>query len=879
MTPRSLVTPAGESEQAPAQVLPVFTTNVTNESAKSELTEELQGYRFITSGQYSQSHYIVRGENGWNTVLTDPGNATVSKLEGAYSGDGKLMYTAAANMLESVDTPLGGNKNPILFAWDDTKDEPKLDSNGNPYYDMADWDPQYVNNLLYSFTDPAPIFINDTPLGDFIPVADVDATAPQGYNVAQLNNYLGSLNANDTVIVGVREQEQTTAEIKNLESQGLSNRYTYSSASDDSLTLELETVNPTDTGTIPATDNLRAMTAQDDEEDTASGADTSESANSMSEMNVDMGVELPTLEFAVSDYITVIMDGYEVGFSIGVPLFQVEAKTEAYTADMTGNARKYKAEMSGPIAQNADALSKIKDSFTNPKSLLQDDAWEDIQYTKSMAGPGERSIRAGAVEAALAFNVTILFKYNQLDNEFMFSQAMFAVSASVQYKFTARLTVCPILYAYFVIGLEVEAAGGVIVDRITELYPEDKTINFDDNTTSTTGTWTVDKSDTTAYKGDKLVGKEGSTISVPIESDTVQITFSGKLGVKNAAGFVGFEGGYITSDGSEPVVVKTGSSVTGSGNGTLELIALEDGTAIDKLEQVKAIRNDTYFSGIQLSPSLFLEVGVGIGVEVLKAEIYFKASIGCSMSFATRVEDEENGGYKTEDFSFDSMTFRAGIGVRVVLLLFSFELDVIQFGIDYRAEYDYDKAGETGETSPEGFNEKGWKFCWYAGNGMEEFSADSDDDGFPGVKIFVPANTYYAQQIFGPEDGNSILEQLEEYAYDPTDPNAPFQISGYSSSGDAFKLSENLATGTDYQLVTVGQDNYLLYTVARELSADESTVDSNMLVMSQIVNTGDKVGLYKPGTSETGYIIVDGDGTGDLDFSAWQIKTQFMPHG
>ena len=88
-----------------------------------------------------------------------------------------------------------------------------------------------------------------------------------------------------------------------------------------------------------------------------------------------------------------------------------------------------------------------------------------------------------------------------------------------------------------------------------------------------------------------------------------------------------------------------------------------------------------------LNPSLFLEVGVGIGVEVLKAELYFKASIGCAMSFATRVKDEKTNQYKTEPFSFDSMEFRAGIGVRVVLLLFSFELDAIQFGIDFRKEY------------------------------------------------------------------------------------------------------------------------------------------------------------------------------------------------
>lgn len=872
MTPKCLVTPTGTNEKDPAQVLPVFTTNITNESVKSKLTEELQGYRFITSGMYSKTYSIVKNGGDWATVAGADAGAVTTKTAGAYSGDGKLMYTMSANMLEQVDTPLGGNTNPISYAWNSAANEPLLDANGDYYYRMEDWNPQYINNLLYSFSDPAPIFIDNTPLGDFIPVSSADDTAPQGYDVSKLNNYLGSYNANDTVLFGVREQTQTTAEIKGL--QGLESFD--SEVVVDGKVIKLDTVNDTGTGTIPGNDNLRRMTAQDDDANTQSGADTSGSSNSMSEMNVDMGVELPTMEFGLSDYITIIMDGYEVGFSIGVPLFKAESKTQAYTSEMTSDdeARKFKSEKSSPINENKEALSQIKDAFTNPASLLNDDDWKDVKETQGVAAPGEKSIRAKSMSVEISFNVTILFKYNSLDNKYVFSQAMFAVSAGLEFKFTARLTVCPILYAYFVIGLEVEMAGGVIVDRVVDLYPESShTMNFSSGDDwAGTGTWQRDTSDTSAYKGDKLVGDALSTLTVPVTSDTFQITFSGKLGVQNASGFEEFEGGYVTSDGSEPVVVKLDSYVTGKGSGSVKLIALEAGTSIDKIEQVKAIRNDTYFSGITLSPSLFLEVGVGIGVEVLKAELYFKASIGCTMTFAKRVEDEENGGYKTEAFSFDSMEFRAGIGVRVVLLLFSFELDAIQFGIDYRKELDEDRPGYTGETSSKGFNKKGWKFAWYALNGMEEFDAD-EGDGFPGVRISVPANSYYAQQIFGPEDGNSILEQLQEMAYDPTDPAAPFQLSGYSTSSDAFKLSEELVSGTDYQLVTVGtgsaQKNYLVYTVSRDPADIDNSVDANLLVMSEVVNTGSKVGLYKPGTNDRGYIIVDSDDTGDLDFAAW----------
>ena len=52
-----------------------------------------------------------------------------------------------------------------------------------------------------------------------------------------------------------------------------------------------------------------------------------------------------------------------------------------------------------------------------------------------------------------------------------------------------------------------------------------------------------------------------------------------------------------------------------------------------------------------------------------------------------------------------------------------------------------------------------------------------------------------------------------------------------------------------YQLLTVGQDNYLLYTISRENPAN--TVDSNMLVLSKLQNTGETVGLAHPVTGST----------------------------
>ncbi|MDR3295568.1 MAG: S-layer homology domain-containing protein [Clostridiales Family XIII bacterium] len=951
LTPRSLVPPAGSGAADLVQILPTFTTNVTNKTVKSRLTDELQGYRFITSGQHAKTHYIIRNGNDWESVQGEPpagAGAAVVKRAGEYSGDGKTMYTAAANIRETVDSPLGGNTNTLSFAWDGVNGAPKLNADGDYYYDPADWDPKYIDNLLYPFTNPAPIFINDTPLGEFVPVADVvsaDAvTGVKQYDVKQLNAYLGSYNANDTLLLSVREQEETTEKI--LEAKTAfhalgAGGYTplAESVALDGEVIELDTVNLTGTGTVPGTDSLNMMKSMDSDENTQSGWNTADSANTIKAMETDAGIELPSLNFGLSDYVTVIMDGYEVGFSIGLPLFEASRSQKPHSASSSNDAKAFTNEVNGPRGANGwnkAGMTKLKDYLKNPKkALMKDEEWADITKAATDAknanpadGNKDKFMNSAAFKVSVSANVTILFKYNTLDNKYEFSSALVTVSASLSYKATVRFVAVPIFYGYIMVGLSVNAAGGVIVDRVVKT--KGTAINFPADYALKTEGWTADGSDSLAYGGEWLVGEENAGLDVAVASDAFQITFRGKLGILNESGFGGFSGGFVTSDGEEPVVVKLNSKITGSGNGVVRLISMEDGTAIDKIELIEKIQNDTYFSGLTVNPDLFVEVGAGIGIEILKVEIFFKIDVSVMMTFASRQQDGATGEYKTEAFSFDYFKFRAGLGLRIVLLVFSFELDIFQIGIDYRKEYNKSLAGEFAEGSPSGYNNSGWKFAWYVGNGAKEGSlssplnsfaqslpepwttpaalaplsgqgmpetwttpgaltdpsaslpAPADDfqpaNGFPGMKIYVPANSYSAQKIFGAEEGNRIMAEIEEtsedggitpFAYDPY-ADAPFQISGYSSNGSAFKLAEGLVTGTDYELVEAGGVNYLLYTVSRSPSDYSNPVDSNMLVMSRVVNTGESVGLYEPNTDVPGYIVVDpeAEATGDLDFSA-----------
>ncbi len=105
----------------------------------------------------------------------------------------------------------------------------------------------------------------------------------------------------------------------------------------------------------------------------------------------------------------------------------------------------------------------------------------------------------------------------------------------------------------------------------------------------------------------------------------------------------------------------------------------------------------------------------------------------------------------------------------------------------------------------------------------------------------------------------------------------PFQTSGYGSSAAAVKLADGLNAAAGYELLTVGDKNYLVYTISRERNETGRATDSTQIVLSELTtasSNGDEVkGLANPADpdSDRPYIVVDrndgqDDGLGDLEF-------------
>lgn len=800
MTPRALTPEAGH-ENDKAQVMPAFVTNVTDADEYAKLTGEQQAYRYIISGQNR-----TRGRD--------------DKEAGAYgrSADNHPMYGAVAGTPQMIDVPLGGDTSPAELV------------EGEERYA---WTPDYQGNLLYPFENPEPIFIAHSLAGDNISIAgdfeiqDGKAVLTEDA-VARLNGYLGSFAGNSTVALCIQQQTQTTEEI--AAATGASSGGDLSGGSDLELQAATEAEAPkpesstlAQRGTFPNSDYLKEMDAGGDP--LTPEVDMEEADGDFEEFEVDLGVELPSTDIGVTDYVTVIMDGYEVGFSIGLPLGGYDSNGDAGAGGPGGSGDSKWFDTKKANASNAEDMGKLRDFLSNPsKSTAQaaDDSYDAAQG-------GEMS--SSGFEVGFSASMAFLFKYNSVDNTYYFSQFSIAVAAELEYTYQQRLTPCPIVYLYVKVGFGIELGTGATVERET-----------------------VEESRPVLNQSRTL--ESGETYEFKTRYKAFNITFDGKVALEltdgNGNRVSDSVSGYLNSDGGDPITatMRHQDGVELDKEYTVRVTALEK-TELKRIARVEEMETKSYWSGFQLSPEGFIEAGAGIGIEILKFEVYIKIGLGCAMTFGAWDAEAE----KYKPFEFDEFEFSLGLGFRVVLLVFSYEMDLISYSITY------DK-------------DDGWKHSWSAlgglyGDDIGALSAEDADGNIYGVTIRLPGDTTETQRIYS----GGYSDELSTLAFEANDKEVPFQLSGYGSSGDAFKLADGLITGYDYQVITVGSDNYLLYTIGREDAAHP--VDSTMLVLSRLRLTStegvEEYGLVNPANPDAAqpYIILDDDGTGDLDFSAW----------
>ncbi len=905
MIPRCLSVPQGASKDERAQVMPAFITALNADSpAYSKSTVEQRQYRYLISGM---TRYAANGDYD-------------------YSADDHPMYMEEAAKKSTVDIPLGGDTAPA-----------QLNAAGTAY----EWTPAFKGALLYEYAAPTPITIENSVAG----VTEITSgykleNGELGYETKadrdKVNAYLGSFTGSTTFALVTQEQgrvlgedteaTQLTTDViqKNVNPGAYGDYY----VKPDSVTLG-------GVSTTPDASYLKEVKNPKDSEGGKTDINMDQSGSEMSEFNVDLGIDLGGTEIALTDAVTIILDGNQVGFAIGVPLGEVD-KDEGKKG--IGDA-------------NKESWTQFKDFFDSSNFGGDDDYRKASDSYKSAKSGGYKpdgsDFSSKSMGVEFSMSIAFMFEYNPLDNGFYFEGMTISCSAEFSIRVQARLTVCPIVYFYmeFTAGIEATTGLGVIREAVEEKTAvldakgsddEGKRIKltyihapgtstavinkaaFDALTDGKNDYQRIEGSDAYFWNAkrfkteveakaefldsrDYLLGElqygllseseqaaytvdgpsgyyykntyssydeakaafdaaTGWTFTTTLKA--FNLRFNGKVSVEvlNADGTAAggdYITGFLTSDGQSDtqVVLRKQDGMELGKTVTVRLRPMEydeavvgDESTISYVARIENIRNEVYWKGIEITPSLGLEVGAGIGMELLKLELYAKVGLEATFLLGVYNEDYDGTNNKYEPASVESFEFSIGLGVRVVLLVFTFELDVATYVVEY-----------DGSKAPGDRWDHGWHF-------LNDWVGQSSEPGYLGVTI-TPPTAYSTQKLYTPED--NAPAEMSTQAIAPTDERVPFQLSSEGGSDvNAFALGEGLLSGTDYKVVRAGGRSFIVYTVSRSSGAAE---DLPMLVMSEVAYNGTAYGLVNPAdsTSKTPYIALNDDGTGDLDFDVW----------
>lgn len=844
--PVCLTVPSGHSASERMQVMPGFITNVTDPAAYLSLTNEQKQYRTVVSGKTKLSQ----------------------KASPSYSADNHPKYTAAASAYSYVDIPLGGDASPSramtskdlgVSQTDGRYGEDYILKDGLVYYyapggpnDLGDalylWEPSYRGNLLSPFADPQPIYIphslagSDIPVtkdlktwyqkadGSFTPQAPSGASDPDyaqndlGYltelragdkGKAALNNYLGSFTGSDTYSLTVQEQEQDTGSLL--------------SGGANDVQQPAETVTRGTVGTYPNSEYMLQNSASQ-----ASGSADSSGQGAYEEFSADAAPTLFSFSAEALSLLTVRNSGYTVSISLGVPL-----------ASYSEESQKDQPEKHGPkdlLAPAKKSVKRVKDFISSIKNRGYEKVGDGSEGNKKLKN---NEIKTKAVKYDLSVRLGIILKYNALSGAYEFSEAAASITGSVSLRLQYRFTCLPVLCVYAQFGAKATVATGLTVKKdavLEDILPKGESVALN---SSRPQYWY-----TARTKG--FSAKFSGRLYLEIRKFT-DLDGDGEYGPGDMLGdpLEGTHSGYLESNGGkavekifhtqrgfalkEPAVV-----IFSARNG--------DSATIQELSAIADSSSQVYWSGMKLSVQGSIELGLGVDVVIASAELYARGNIGFTLLPSSR----QTGG---SELLLDSFSLGAALGFRVVFLCFKYQMDLVEYHLRYK-------------------NGTGWSHGWSALGGR--YSGDTPlrqrEDGVIDVTITLPDRLQTSaldNGVTGKDAG------IEPTAFD-TDAQ-DFQVSGYGASVNAYKLVENTATGYDYRIVTVGKKNYVVYTGTDSGAA--SPVDQTELWLSEMDMTKsaqgkEAYGLVNPiqgqaAAAEQNHIPVEGDGTGDLDFTAW----------
>lgn len=716
--PRALNLPAGASETDRAQILPAFLSAVTEPEAAAELTDEQLSYRWIS---------------GANT-------------------DDKRMYGAEATAYDYFDIPLGGDVSKVTMDSETvlTYSDPDEDGNVKVIDSQTtttySWTPEYVGTLLVPFDNPTPIVDTDNITGGEVALAGENPVlgSDGSYSYSDegremMNAFLGSFVGRTTFAAGIQQQRVRTRAA-----------FTAADAMPESITIG-------NVSSTPSPDNLNNLQGDGDvgsAEGAGPGGDIDQK-----EFAPDLGTELPNLELELGDYATIIIDGYKIGFSVGLPLYKKEnssysgsehtetmsngsTKTtgvdedgNAYTKITSADGKKETTKRTVVDPDNPDKRTvtirtvttddngnktyrtetreqgKLGNGWVGLTRTVSTDAPETpsdndnsggfkegfneansgmatmADFCKAIASRNKTKLKelskglfdddtfnnakngnttTKKVEVSFTVQIAIMFEYNPIDNCHYFKTAGISATLSFEFSVQTRLTPCPIVYLYLKLGVEVEV--GVSLSCLRKAVEGDEITDFISGSPDLMAAGAERR---LVFKLDMRENGQGARgFHMDLDGKLFMTVFDNP----ELSGDP-LTSGALKGDGGEKEVMFQAY------NREIYICLEARGDAWPEISGIKPVlraESKVVFDGLNITPSLSMEIGAGIGVELMKLEIFFKTSIAITMTMGGYLEDTD----RYEGFYISSFEWNMAIGINVTMLFFNFSLDAIAFGVE-----------------------------------------------------------------------------------------------------------------------------------------------------------------------------------------------------
>ncbi|MBO4819253.1 MAG: hypothetical protein J5528_03845, partial [Firmicutes bacterium] len=907
MRPRALKKPSGSIGNQKAQVFPVFLSAVTDPDEEEDLTKEQKAYRYVD------------GENV----------------------DGHDMYGKEATALSYIDIPLGGDTSKVkrysvTTGIYDTSGEKLIDSENTTEYI---WEPAYAGALKVQFESPEPIFNDDNITQKTIPYAGEsperdEETGKYLYTnegLDKINAYLGAFAGRSIFGVCVQVQQKEYNDIKSL-----------SEIAPESIEF----------GNVSSVPNAASVLNFESGENKDETQGQTPDGTGFNEFGGDIGIDLPSLEFGIGDYATLVMDGNQIGISIGLPLFKAEStsysadntttnadgsKVETYkedgadvkkttrsdgsvetekvstttnaedhtktvtkrieTVDKDGNktyhneTTTYKtengkpdkplttvtdtnapntptenksngfAEANGQMVTLGQFISSVAKRAGGQQGSVKDfmkGAFEDDTFKQAKNGKST----SRKLSFSLSVQIALTFEYNPIYNRHVFKEGALSASASFEFTLQYRFTPVPLVYVYVKTGIGVEI--GIGMGMIYSLE-EDGEIN-------------------TFEKGnfDSLKSKNGQLIfKLDEDYSGFHATYNGKMYMEvfdhmPQAGDKALTSGVISSSGSMKEILLTQYD----SDLYISLTSIGDKVTMMSIKPITKA-SKAYFNGAFITPSISIEAGVGVGIELLKFELYVKTNLAITATFGQYIPEED----AYEPAYMSNFDWSISVGFNIVLLFINYSMDLVAFSVN--GEQDGTGGYYTWVITASAAN--GMKELWTEtrytdahGNpisgprsGMRAVTSEGEKKISPAangnglIKISSPTDITATQKINAVKTSAEELQKLmrgeiEDMRSFPATGTKDFELSGYGVSGDARVLATGLTTGYSYKLFQAEDENYIIY--------PRMIDDVAQLVMSKVIMAGDLsigTGLQNPvsATAEVPFIVLDGDGLADYDYS------------